>query len=124
MRRAAQLGGVWEAIAARRRREVPAGTVGGRIACAKTPRSSARLAEAHRVALVAHDQWHDVHVARRAPAKPSRGERAAQCAGGGVQTLHAVRTLLDSSSSAASAPATAGGQGAVEKISERAVLTR
>ena len=52
------------------------------------------LAEAHRVALIAHDQRHDRACRCSGTGKPSLGQRAAQGARVGVQPLDPVRALL------------------------------
>ncbi len=81
-----------------------------------------RLAERHRHLLLAHDQRHDVHFVLR-DGKSLMSQRAAQRAGVRAQPLK-TRSAFVADLSAASAPATAGGGGAVEKISGRAVLIR
>jgi len=114
--------GVCEAIAVRRSRDVFAGTVGGTDALREDTALEGLLAEAHRLALIADDQG-TICISISAPESPPR------------QALGAARVRWSAgarrdgdvpgkSSSAASAPATAGGPGAVEKISERAVLIR
>jgi hypothetical protein len=113
---------VCEAITASRSREVPAGTVGGRIAWAKIPRSSARSLAAT-VALASPTISGTIGVSpsgtgRPDPDRASRSTSALRC------SFSTRRGCSRSSSSAAIAAATAGGGSAVEKISVRAVLIR
>ena len=111
-----------EAITARRRREVPSGTVGGRMAWAKTPRSIA--SSQMRIACLASPTTSGtICVVEPATSKPSRASssRRASPLAWSFSTRWGCSVR---SSSAASAPATAGGGGAVEKMNGRAVLTR
>jgi hypothetical protein len=109
-------------MTASRSREVPSGTVGGRIAWANTPRSSARshTAMATRASPITRGT---IWVVEPVSAKPSRASSARRASALSL-SLSTRRGCSRSSSSAARAPATAGGGSAVEKISERAVLTR
>ena len=109
-----------EAITARRRRDVPSGTVGGRIAWANTPRSM-REPRRSRIALrgVADDERHDLRRRAR-DVEALAGQLVAQGVGVGLQLARRAAGCSASSSSAASAPATAGGGGAVEKMNGRA----
>ena len=115
--------GVCVAIAASRRREVPSGTVGGLIACAKTPRCSAPSQTSTASVGVAHDERNDLGLACRDVESLVR-QRAAQDRRVAQQRARSGGAAPRSSSSAASAAATDGGGGPVEKIRVRAVFTR
>jgi hypothetical protein len=113
---------VCEAITARRSRDVPAGTVGGRIAWANTPRSSAR-SQAAIAASGSPTISGTIGVSPGStaiPASPSASRRTVElrC------SFSTRRGCSRSRSSAAIAAAIAGGGSAVEKISVRAVLIR
>ena len=110
---------VCDAITARRSREVPSGTVGGRMAWAKTPALERRLA--HRIARSASPTTSGtIWVVRagdvEALARPAR--RAASPRWPGAARRGAAARA--SSSSAASAPPRPAAGGAVEKMSGRA----
>ena len=83
---------VCEAITASRRREVPAGTVGGRIAWANTPRSSARSLARDRLGGVAHDERHDLRL-RVPDGQAVSAERLAQHVPVALELLDAARLL-------------------------------
>ena len=111
-----------EAITARRSRDVPSGTVGGRIAWAKTPCSIA--SSQMRIAICASPTTSGtICVVEPATSKPSRAS-SSRSASALAWSFSTRRGCSASSSSAASAAATTGGGSAVEKMSERAVLTR
>ena len=113
---------VCDAITARRSREVPSGTVGGRMAWAKTPRSSA-ASHTDMARWASPTTSGTIWVCAPVTSKPSRAssDRSVSALAWSFSTR---RGCSRRSSSAASAPATAGGGNAVEKISERAVLMR
>ena len=113
---------VCDAMTASRSRELPAGTVGGRIAWAKIPRSSARSLAAT-AAFASPTISGTIGVSPSGTAIPasasaSRSTIELRC------SFSTRRGCSRSSSSAAIAAATAGGGSAVEKISVRAVLIR
>ena len=106
-------------------REVPAGTVGRQI-FRPQPRRRARKPpgrSASRSRSSPAIERHDVHLSESATGKPSSlsAPRSARALGAGGppggDVLRAARVPR-------APPATDGGEGAVEKISERAVLTR
>jgi hypothetical protein len=109
-------------MTASRSRDVPSGTVGGRIAWANTPPSSA---SSHmRIAWCASPTTSGtIWVAEPDTSKPSRASSARSDAA--FDCRRSTRCgWSHSSSSAASAPAATGGAGAVEKMNGRAVLSR
>ena len=83
---------VCEAITARRSREVPGATVGGRIAWAKTPRSSAASQIAQR-GLASPTTSGTICVVEPATSKPSRASSSRSDVGVGLQALDAARLL-------------------------------
>ena len=85
---------VCDAIAVSRSREVPAGTVGGRIACANTPARSPRWHRRTPSRSSPTIERHDLHVAVL-DAEALLSERAAQRARVRGEPLDAVRTLLE-----------------------------
>ncbi len=113
----------WLAITVRRRRDVPSGTVGGLIACAKTPPSSDPLAQRRGAAGVADHDRDDLRsrladvevVARPAPsASPRRSGEGARLPPAATRAGRARPV----------AAPTDGGGGAVEKMNGRARLMR
>ena len=113
---------VCDAITARRSREVPSGTVGGRMAWAKTPRSSAASHTDMARCGVADDERHDLGL-RAGDLEALAGQLGAQRVGVGLELVHPAGLLAQELERGQRA-ATAGGGSAVEKISERAVLMR
>jgi hypothetical protein len=113
---------VWEAITASRRRELPAGTVGGRIAWAKMPFSSARSL-ARTASSASPTITGTICVGSFGTGSPWAASASRSTARVPLELLHPPGCSR-SSSSAAIAAATAGGGRAVEKISVRAVLIR
>ena len=108
-------------MTASRSREVPSGTVGGRMAWAKTPPSKARSHT--RMACPASPTTSGTTcVVDPATSKPSRAS-ASRSAPALACRRSARSGRASTSPSAASAPATAGGGGAVEKMKGRAALT-
>ena len=111
-----------EAISVKRSLELRGATVGGRIAWAKTPRLSA--------AAQSSTAWAaSPTISGMICVSPSGGEIPARANAERISALFAWsfstrRGCSLSNSSAASAPAIAGGGGAVEKISVRAEFTR
>ena len=105
---------VWAADSATRSREVPAGTVGGRMAGTSRPWSSSRRADASRArSLVAE---HDGHDRRRVPGRdPFDVARAAGRRGVALGRAHDAKR--------ARAAAVSAGVGAVVKMNGRAALT-
>ena len=108
-------------MTARRSRDVPSGTVGGRMAWAKTPRSSAASQTA--IACAASPMTSGtICVEEPATSKPSRASSVRRVRARAWRSP--TRSgCSSSSSSAARAAAIAGGGGAVEKMSARAVFT-
>ena len=113
---------VCEAITARRRREVPSGTVGGRIAWANTPFSMPRSQTF--IACAASPTTSGTMWVLEAPTSKPWLSSSARIRSPLFASLRTRRGCSSSRSSAASAPATAGGGSAVEKMSGRAVLIR
>ena len=115
---------VCEAITARRSREVPVGhgrradRLGEHARARAPPRTSASPGAA------SPTTSGTICVSRAGDLEALAGELVAQRVGVGLELARRGAAARRSSSSAASAPATAGGGSAVEKISERAVLTR
>ena len=99
---------VCEAITASRSREVPSGTVGGRIAWAKTPALERRLADRHRQVRRRRRQRHDLGL-RAGDLEALAGELGRAASSALAWSFSTRRGCSRSSSSAASAPATAGG---------------
>jgi hypothetical protein len=109
-------------MSASRSRDVPSGTVGGRIAWAKTPPS---IAISHtRIARSASPTTSGtICVDEPATSKPSRAS-SSRMTPALACSLSTISGCSCRTSRAASAPATAGGGRAVEKMSDRAVLVR
>ena len=95
----------------------PPATVGGRIACANTPSSIACWQSAI-AARSSPTTSGTMCISPSATGKPSLGEARGAACGRWSAAGRRGAGVPASSSSAASAPATAGGPGAVEKISE------
>ena len=124
MRRAARRRSAtrWVAITVSRRRQVPGGTVGGRIACAKSPSVSSRSQSA--IASSASPTTRGtIWVSEPAGSSPS--ERSPARSAAAFAASRSTRFGRSTrSSSAAEAAATAGGGGAVEKMNGRAEFSR
>ena len=105
--RRAQLVLACEAITASRRRDVQAGTVGGRMACAKTPPLEGALADRHRPFGIADDQRHDLG-ARSAGSRPAT-RALAQAAAFRRELLHHARLRRRAAPVPPAPPPTAGG---------------
>ena len=112
---------LWLAIAVSRSRELPAGTVGGRTACANTPPSSARSQSAiarRGSPTITGTIWvREPPVLSPWASSPSRRTAALR------RSCSTSPGRSTSSSSAASAAPVDGGGSAVEKMNGRAVLT-
>ena len=109
-------------IAVKRSREVPSGTVGGRMPWAKMPCSS-MASDSLIVCVESPTRTGTIWLSERPTGSPSAASASRRTAAL-TPSRWTISGSASSSASASSAAATAGGGSAVEKMNERAVLSR